>query len=492
MTPAAICSARPPVGSSNGTTPTSSPPSATKPPTPNRPVYAEYRYDTAGQRVLKIVRKHGNRLAVTTYIGGVFERLTLTSASGTSSHDTLHILDGATRVATAHAGPPLPGDASPPVAYHLGDHLGSSTVVLDSSGALFNREEYTPYGETSFGSYAKKRYRYTGKERDEESGLYYHGARYYVPWLSRWASADPLPKPSQSLYCYAADNPLRMIDSTGAQENPAQPENGPAPQNVAATSQVSSSQSTSGQEASPREGSLPPGTRPDGSTDWWFVLKETVKQIDPFASHDERVQAVNAALERNADRMRQVGVPTDSGEMMMSAWGTLGKVAGGLLAGKIFGPIIDKLFIPAPSPGVMSVKLQPDAPNTSTPTYTPNPNIQPHGDQPSPRPAGMQSHHPEQQTALARNIANYDPDADPALLMPTPQHQATFAPQAAQRALGATFENALGKPAALEEAATIMQQAGVSSQTAGQTVLQHSGYLFSITPANQVLACLPP
>ena len=144
-------------------------------------IYTQYRYDTAGQRVLKIVRKHGGQLAITTYIGGLFERLTVTDASSTTSYDMLHILDATTRVATAHAGPPLPGDASPAIAYHLGDHLSSSTIVLDSSGSLFNREEYTPYGDTTFGSYAKKRYRHIAKERDEESGLYYYGARYYAP-----------------------------------------------------------------------------------------------------------------------------------------------------------------------------------------------------------------------------------------------------------------------------------------------------------------------
>src|SRR5262249_13611576 len=132
-----------------------------------------------------IVRKHGGQLAITAYIGGLFERLALTDASSTTSYDTLHILDATTRVATVHAGPPLPGDASPAIAYHLGDHLGSSTVVLDRSGYLFNREEYAPYGETSFGSYAKKRYRHIAKERDEESGLYYYGARYYACWLGK-------------------------------------------------------------------------------------------------------------------------------------------------------------------------------------------------------------------------------------------------------------------------------------------------------------------
>jgi hypothetical protein len=104
----------------------------------------------------------------------------------------------------------------------------------------------------------------------------------------------------------------------------------------------------------------------------------------------------------------------------------------------------------------------------------------------------MQSHHPEQQAALSRNIANYDPNQDPALLMQTPQHRATFRPQAAQRARGAAFERELGTPAALEEAAQIMMQAGESPATAGQTAMQHSGYLFSITPIGEVLMCFPP
>jgi hypothetical protein len=74
------------------------------------------------------------------------------------------------------------------VQYHLGDHLGSSHLVVGGDrrdGQTFiNREEYFPYGETSFGSFGRKRYRYSGKERDEESGLYYYGARYLAPWLA--------------------------------------------------------------------------------------------------------------------------------------------------------------------------------------------------------------------------------------------------------------------------------------------------------------------
>ncbi|MBK0403317.1 hypothetical protein I5M27_09990 [Adhaeribacter sp. BT258] len=64
-----------------------------------------------------------------------------------------------------------PDDPTPNTKYFLDDHLGSSSVVLDSAGSLINREEYYPFGETSFGSFAKKRYRFCGKERDEESGF---------------------------------------------------------------------------------------------------------------------------------------------------------------------------------------------------------------------------------------------------------------------------------------------------------------------------------
>ena len=88
--------------------------------------------------------------------------------------------------------------------------------MLDDTGALVNREEYTPYGETSFGSFARKRYRFTGKERDEESGLSYHGARYYTPWLGRWTAADPAGMvDGLNLYRYSKNAPLNWADPSG-------------------------------------------------------------------------------------------------------------------------------------------------------------------------------------------------------------------------------------------------------------------------------------
>jgi RHS repeat-associated protein len=60
-------------------------------------------------------------------------------------------------------------------------------------------------------------YRYTGKERDDESGLYYHGARYYIPWLARWSASDPLESKyaGMSSYNYSFNNPVMFNDPSG-------------------------------------------------------------------------------------------------------------------------------------------------------------------------------------------------------------------------------------------------------------------------------------
>lgn len=431
-------------------------------------IYVEYRYDTTGQRVLKVVRKPGGQVAVTTYIDGLFERITLSTASGTSNHDTLHIIDGTNRVATIHAGPPLPGDGSPVVAYHLSDHLGSSTAVLDSKGARYNREEYTPYGETSFGSYAKKRYRFTAKERDEESGLYYYGARYYAPWLGRWISPDPVGSGEISLYHYVRDNPLRYTDPTGLQED-------------------AGSQEYQGPTISAIPWYEDDTTRAFKATQFQMALKlvqkgeslDDVNKMRPMSDAMKTGELIHqSAL---ASVLSLFGKTTEE----KGAWARLGAMLGSFAPG---ATAIAASARQAPSP---STSPSPADPVTSL-EHTPNPDIQPYRDQPSPRPAGTQAHHPEQQAALAKNIAGYDMHDDITLLMAYSQHKLTFAPQAAQRAAGTAFEKELGTAASLNEAALIMQQAGVSPRTAGQTVMEHSAYLFSLTPADKVRACLKP
>ena len=81
------------------------------------------------------------------------------------------------------------------VRYQLDNHLGSASVEVNQDGNVLSYEEYHPYGTTAYQARSSvaevslKRYRYTGKERDEETGLCYHGARYYAPWLGRWTIA---------------------------------------------------------------------------------------------------------------------------------------------------------------------------------------------------------------------------------------------------------------------------------------------------------------
>jgi RHS repeat-associated protein len=190
-------------------------------------VYAHYLYDSGGQRVKKLVRTATNRYDVTVYIDGIFEHHRQVTPKGTMENNSLHVLDNRRRIALVRAGDAFPDDGAPEarVKYHLSDHLGSSTLVAggatSSANGFINREEYFPYGETSFGSFGRKRYRFTGKERDEESGLYYHGSRYYAPWLARWMSFDPAGyEGSSNLYLYVGDNPLAYSDPTGSNGEP--------------------------------------------------------------------------------------------------------------------------------------------------------------------------------------------------------------------------------------------------------------------------------
>ena len=81
----------------------------------------------------------------------------------------------------------------------------------------------TTFGTTSYRAgrsdteTSLKRYKYVGKERDEETGLYYYGARYYAPWIGRWTAVDPLAEKYKNLspYNYVENAPLKFIDPDG-------------------------------------------------------------------------------------------------------------------------------------------------------------------------------------------------------------------------------------------------------------------------------------
>ena len=103
--------------------------------------------------------------------------------------------------------------------YQYENHLGSASLELDNQGQIISYEEYFPYGGTSFiagtsqSEVKLKEYRYTGKERDDTTGLYYYGARYYAPWLGRWLSTEPLLRNYQTdVDKQGRRKPLRFIN----------------------------------------------------------------------------------------------------------------------------------------------------------------------------------------------------------------------------------------------------------------------------------------
>jgi len=167
-----------------------------------------------------------------------------------SMRQSKHVYVGETRIATRCniEGERDVGYEELNTYYYHGDHLGSAQMVTSSEGEVYEHMEYTPYGElwieATSESTSKTPFRFTGKELDEETGLYYYGARYMDPKTSRWISGDPaiesyLPvaptsdearRQNQNLpgmggvfnsvnlavYHYAGNNPIVCVDPTGS------------------------------------------------------------------------------------------------------------------------------------------------------------------------------------------------------------------------------------------------------------------------------------
>ena len=125
--------------------------------------------------------------------------------------------------------------------YYHPDHLGSSSYITNLDGEVVQHIEYVPFGEVFIeerNSIWNTPYLFNAKEFDEETGLYYYGARYYDPRLSLWISVDPIsnydPLNSENyldgehnggiynyanlnsyIYCY--QNPIKLVDPNGKQ-----------------------------------------------------------------------------------------------------------------------------------------------------------------------------------------------------------------------------------------------------------------------------------
>ena len=196
-----------------------------------------YVYDAGGQRVRVVTERQAapgqvpSRRSERIYLGG-FEIYREYGGDGQTvalERETLHLMDDKQRIALVETR--TRGDDGSPgqlLRYQLGNHLGSASLELDQQAQIVAYEEYTPYGSTAYQAVrsqteAPRRFRYTGKERDEASGLYYHGARYYAPWLGRWTAADPSGSATGlNRYEYCRDNPVKFVDHDGRDPTPDQ------------------------------------------------------------------------------------------------------------------------------------------------------------------------------------------------------------------------------------------------------------------------------
>ena len=208
-----------------------------------------YRYGDDGQRALKYTDEGRSE---TLYFNNFFTIHIPTqdqnNPQGLRVHK--HIFVGNSRLVTAMTHTDNQGDNEEQKAkryYCHSDHLGSAQFVTDWKGRQYEHIEYTPYGELWIEEVAagldKLPFRFTGKELDEETGLYYYGARYLDPKYSRWLSGDPalndyIPKApiddeakkhnenlpgmggvfnvvNLHLYHYAGNNPVKYTDPNG-------------------------------------------------------------------------------------------------------------------------------------------------------------------------------------------------------------------------------------------------------------------------------------
>ncbi|MGH9929749.1 MAG: RHS repeat-associated core domain-containing protein, partial [Pyrinomonadaceae bacterium] len=205
--------------------------------------WAYYNYDSSKQRTRKRIDKQNNP-------NGYWERIYLDgyelyrrysgvgSTTPVEEIESHHLFEGEQRVLLVddviktdrtHAdGTKFKTD--PILRYQYSNHLGSACLELDDQAEIISYEEYHPYGTSAYRAMKSgieappKRYRYTGMERDEESGLSYHSARYYAPWLAAWLSCDPsCPNEGLNCYRYVGANPMNFIDPNGRQAMPVTP-----------------------------------------------------------------------------------------------------------------------------------------------------------------------------------------------------------------------------------------------------------------------------
>ena len=111
------------------------------------------------------------------------------------------------------------------VFFYHSDHLGSTSYITDAKANITQFDAYLPYGELLVDEHTSSEdmpYKFNGKELDQETGLYYYGARYMNPITSIWYGVDALTEkyPSNGGYVYCVGNPIKHIDPDGKAVKP--------------------------------------------------------------------------------------------------------------------------------------------------------------------------------------------------------------------------------------------------------------------------------
>ena len=184
-----------------------------------------YNYDSTRQRTRKVLEnQNGAKQWERIYLGGLEIYRRYSRGIVVEEIESIHLMTGDRQLLVDDV---LVTDNSRlPVStlyrYQYNNHLGSACVELNQRAEIISYEEYHPYGTSAYRAKHNdleappKRYRYTGMEKDEESGLSYHKARYYPSHLGVWLSADPIGiGDGLCLYSYCHGNPILKRDRSG-------------------------------------------------------------------------------------------------------------------------------------------------------------------------------------------------------------------------------------------------------------------------------------